>query len=110
MLIDAETKMIRAYRAIGREFWAVIGNPLNPSSADFVFLETLLAVAKGLSEGLKTASLTDIINLKLAQLSSAFARMIFPQEELPKWARGELTNDELFWLSTAVSAFYDQGI
>ena len=110
VLIDAETRSVRAYRAVGQDFWSLIGNPLNPSAAEFVFLETLLAVAKGLSDGLKAASLADVINLKLAQLSAAFARMMFPQDELPAWAQGELTDDELFWLGTAVSAFYDQGI
>jgi hypothetical protein len=110
ILIDAQTRTVRAYRAVGQGFWAVIGNPLTPADADFVFLETLLAVAKGLSEGFKAASLADVVNLKLAQLATAFSRMMFPQEELPDWARDELSNDELFWLSTAVSAFYDQGI
>ena len=110
VLIDADTRTVRAYRAVGQDFWAVIGNPLKPAGADFVFLETLLAVAKGLCEGFKASSLTDIINVKLAQLSAAFAGIIFPKDELPDWAQGDLTNDELFWLSTAVSAFYDQGI
>jgi hypothetical protein len=110
VLIDAATRSVRAYRAVGQDFWSLVGNPADPASARFVFLETLLAVAKGLSTGLKAASLADQINLKLAQLSAAFARMMFPQKDLPGWAQRELTDDELFWLGTCLSAFYDQGI
>ncbi len=75
---------IRVYRCVGQDFWAVIGNPENPGGARFVFLETLLAAAKGLSLGLQVVKLTDEINLKLAQLSAAFARLVFPQKHMPK--------------------------
>jgi hypothetical protein len=109
VLIDP-SRTVRVYRCVGQDFWAVIGNPASPAAARFVFVETLLAAAKGLSTGLQVVKLTDEINLKLAQLSTAFARLVFPHEDLPKWAKGELSQDELFWLATALTAFYDQGI
>lgn len=110
MLVDSETRSVRVYRVVGQDFWAFIGNPARPESARAVFLETLLAAAKGLSIGLQAGSLNEQINLKLAELSVAFARMIFPQDALPTWASNELTGDELFWLATALSAFFDQGV
>ena len=104
------SRNVRVYRAIGQDFWAFIGNPIDPAEARFVFLETLLGVAKGLSAGLQAASLMDQINVKLAQLSQGFANMVFPHSDLPAWRRNDLTSDELFLLATAMTAFYDEGV
>lgn len=109
VLIDS-SGTVRVYRCIGQDFWSLIGNPVEPQKATFVFLETLLAVVKGLWTGLQAASLRDEINMKLAQLSAGFAKMMFPHERLPIWASDELNKDELFLLATSLTAFYDQGI
>lgn len=105
-----ESGTVRVYRRIGQDFWSFIGNPVEPQKASFIFLETLLAVVKGLSTGLQAASLRDEINVKLAQLSVGFANMMLPSEHLPLWASSNLTRNELFLLATSLTAFYDQGI
>jgi hypothetical protein len=43
VLIDSESRSVRIYRRIGRDFWAFIGNPVDPSGTSFVFLEVVLA-------------------------------------------------------------------
>lgn len=57
VLIDSETGSVRVYRCIGRDFWAFIGDPADPSSASFVFLEILLALSKALSKGVAKSGL-----------------------------------------------------
>jgi hypothetical protein len=109
VLIDSSRK-VRVYRCIGQDFWAFIGNPANPSTASFVFLEVLLALARALSQGMKNASLEDKVNLKLAQLSNVFRGMMFPRSSLPHWIREDFSESELFWLATAMTAFFDEGI
>ena len=39
VLIDEKSRSVRVYRRIGRDFWAFIGQPTKPESAQFVFLE-----------------------------------------------------------------------
>jgi len=109
VLIDG-TGEVRVYRCIGQEFWAFIGDPVNPGSAVYVFLEVLLALARALSQGMKNASLEDRVNAKLAQLSDAVRSMMFPRDSLPEWIRKDFSEDELFWLATAMTAFFDNGI
>lgn len=46
VLIDSETRSVRVYRCIGRDFWSFIGQPDSPLEANFVFLEILLALAR----------------------------------------------------------------
>jgi len=110
VLIDQETRSTRVYRRIGKEFWSFIGDPGESGSAGFVFLEILLALAKGLSKGLGEATLETRINLKMAALATALDKMILPTGSLPEWIRKEFSENELFWFTTAMTAFYDQGI
>lgn len=110
VLIDQDTHSIRVYRRIGKEFWAFIGDPVQPDSAGYIFLEILLALAKGLSKGLGEASLETRINLKMASLASALSKMMLPMGSLPEWVRKEFSESELFWFATAMTAFYDEGI
>ena len=49
VLIDEETRSVRVYRRIGKDFWSFIARPNNPASAKFAFLEILLALAKSLA-------------------------------------------------------------
>lgn len=109
VLIDASGR-VRVYRHIGQDFWAFIGNPADPPTTSFVFLEVLLALSKALSQGMRDATLEDRVNLKLAQLSEALRGMMFPRSSLPQWMREDFSESELFWLATAMTAFFDEGI
>jgi len=110
VLIDAATKSIRVYRRVGRDFWAFIGNPVNPAATVFVFLEILLALSKALSTGIESADLETRINQRIQALASALSKLTFPRKSLPHWVREDFTDKELFWFATAISAFYDDGI
>lgn len=109
VLIDG-SGTIRVYRCVGKDFWAFIGNPAKPRSADFVFLEVLLALAKALSKGVADADLETRINAKVNDLANAIGDLRFPRASLPEWIRQELSEDELVWFATAMSAFFDEGI
>ncbi len=110
VLIDTETRSVRVYRCIGRDFWSFIGQPDNPSEANFVFLEVLLALAKALGSGIAEADIETRINLKLQQLANSLAVLTFPRNSLPEWVREDFTEDQLFWFATAMTAFFDEGI
>jgi len=110
VLIDKETRSIRVYRHIGINFWSFIGSPANPQQAEFVYLEVLLALAKALAQGMTAASLEERVNLKIAQLSQALARLTFPRNSLPVWVREDFKEHEICWLAAAMTAFYDEGI
>lgn len=110
VVIDLVTRSVRVYRRIGQDFWAFIGNPQDPSSAPFVFLEILLGLARALSAGLEPANLEDRINKKIRDLAAALATLQFPRQSLPEWVREDFSNDELFWFATAMTAFFDEGI
>ena len=110
VLIDSATRSIRVYRHIGKNFWAFIGNPTNPASCSFVFLEVLLALAKALASSMEAADMETRINQRLRALSDALARLQFPRDSLPEWIRQDFSEDQLFWFATAMTAFYDEGI
>ena len=110
VLIDSATRSIRVYRRIGKDFWAFIGNPTAPESASFTFLEILLALAKSLTMLMAEADLETKVNARIQALCDALSRMRFPRNSLPEWVRAELSDKELFWFATAMSAFYDVGV
>jgi len=110
VLIDRETRSIRVYRCIGKEFWAFIGDPKNPANASFVFLEVLLALSKALSRGVVEIDLESRINTKINRLAGAIANLQFPRASLPEWIREDFSDDELVWFATAMSAFHDEGV
>ncbi|MGO8701774.1 MAG: PmeII family type II restriction endonuclease [Limisphaerales bacterium] len=110
VLIDSETKSVRVYRRIGKEFWAFIGNPAKPHNAAFVFLEVILALAKALSSGMEGANLEERINRKIQALATALGHLMFPRNSLPRWLRTDFSESQLFWFATALSAFYDEGV
>lgn len=126
VLIDEETRSLRVYRKVGQDFWAFIGNPVAPSSASFVFLEVLISLTKALSDVMKAdqqaagqqtlpiegvrETLEDKVNKKIQRLILALSRLMFPRNSLPAWVREDFSEDELFWLATAMTAFYDTGI
>jgi hypothetical protein len=108
--IDQKTRSVRVYRRIGKDFWAFVGQPDKPESAQFVFLEVLLALAESLSSGITAASLEDRINMKIRHLAEALAKLQFPRNSLPSWVRDDFNDNQLFWFATALTAFYDEGI
>lgn len=110
VLIDSATESVRVYRRIGQDFWAFIGNPVEPSSATHVFLEVLIALARALALGAKEIDLETRLNLKINSLASALSLLKFPRNSLPSWVKEEFTENQLFWLATGMSAFYDEGI
>ena len=110
VLIDEATRTVRAYRRIGKDFWAFIGRPDRPIEARFVFLEVLLALSKALASGIENVGLEDRINLKLQHLSQALYQLQLPRNTLPTWILSEFSDDQWFWFVTAMSAFYDEGI
>ena len=110
ILIDQDTRTIRVYRRIGRDFWAFIGQPDDPASTDFVFLEILLGLARALAQGVENSSIEDRINRKMVLLSDALRNLQFSRSTLPDWVREDFNENQLFWFATALSAFYDEGI
>ena len=110
VLIDSETRSTRVYRCIGKDFWAFMGDPENPSNASFVFLEMLLALSKALSIVSASSDLESRVNTKINQLAAAIASLQFPRASLPDWVREDFSDDELTWFATAVSAFFDAGV
>ncbi|MCC5980846.1 MAG: hypothetical protein JJU26_03905 [Oceanicaulis sp.] len=111
VLIDSASGKVRVYRRVGQSFWAWIGNPENCDSEPQVFLEILLALSIALGELLKEGStLEEGINERLDILANALRRMKFSKDSLPNWADRYVSDDQLFWFATAVSAFYDEGI
>lgn len=110
VLVDAATGKVRVYRRVGQDFWSFIGNPARPKDAPFVFLEVLIALTRALTVGVEDNDIEARLNRKIGELAAAFQRMTFPRKSLPSWVREELSEDALFWLATAITAFYDEGI
>jgi hypothetical protein len=110
VLIDEPTRTIRVYRRIGKDFWAMIGNPAAPNTTQFVFLEILLALASALTIVMAQADLETRINDRILALIKALKRLTFPRNSLPEWVRQEFTDKQLFWFASALTAFYDEGI
>lgn len=110
VLIDTETRSIRVYRRIGKDFWSFIGQPNKPGESEFVFLEILLGLARALALGVKNAEIETRINAKLTQLATALLNLRLERKSLPVWVRTEFTEDQLFWFATALTAFFDDGI
>ncbi|MBF0116975.1 MAG: hypothetical protein HQM04_18275 [Magnetococcales bacterium] len=110
VLVDEETRTIRVYRRIGRDFWSFIGQPDDPTSANFVFLEILLGLARALALGVENAVIEERINAKIRQLATALQHLQFSRNTLPEWISTDFNDNQLFWFATALTAFYDEGI
>lgn len=112
VLVDDATGKVRVYRRIGKSFWAWIGNPHDETAQPQVFLEVLLALSLAFRDLLAEGStIEEGINERLRRLAAALLRMQLSPDTLPKWVsdRG-FGDDDLFYLVTAISAFYDDGI
>ena len=112
VLVDDSTGRVRVYRRIGKSFWAWIGNPHDETDQPQVFLEILLALSLAFRDLIaQGTTIEEGINQRLKQLASAMIKMQLSPDTLPKWVsdRG-FGEDDLFYLVTAISAFYDEGI
>lgn len=104
------TKKIKAYHKIGKDFWSFIGNPKDPSKAQFVYLEVLLGLAKALKEIRAKNILQEPLNKKIQDLGTAILELQFEEADLPSWLQKEFSNEEMVWLASAITAFYDNGV
>jgi hypothetical protein len=110
VLIDSGSRTIRVYRLIGQDFWSFMASPTDPSKTSCAYLEVLLALSDALTNQVGRREFDDNINRKLAQLSDAISKLAFPRRKLPSWIRKEFSDDELFLMATAMTAFFDEGI
>lgn len=112
ILTDSATHSIRIYRAIGIDFWAFIGNPRDPAAARHTFLEALLALSMAMKAGEGRATILDAVQKKGLELAKAIESIVtrFPKDLFPEWAHQELSDDELLWLTAAITSFFDGGI
>jgi hypothetical protein len=101
---------VRVYRAIGQDFWAFVGNPASPNAANFVFIEVLLGLLRGLTRSKAALALENKVNQKIQELAVALQGLAFPPASLPPWVRSSYSDHEIFLLTTALSAFYDKGV
>ena len=116
-VLTSASREIRVYRCIGQDFWSFIGSPNKPADAASVFLEVLLALSKALAKAMQKneeakdqPSLEDRVNEKLRELAEAVSALQFPRASLPEWIRKDFVDHELFWLATAMTAFFDKGV
>jgi hypothetical protein len=99
---------VRVYRVIGVDYWAYTGNPTNPSSAEFTFLEVLLGLASALRIAHEQGDIGAALNERLDLLGEAFKQLRFPEgNRIPSWVGQELGVTEMSWLAAALSAFFD---
>jgi len=110
VLVDGESGNVRVYRRIGRDFWALAGDPRDPSRARFAFLEVLLGLTKGLSAQTQQEGMVAALNAKMKELARAIDRISFAAEDIPMWIVRAFTTEELSWFATTMTAFYDEGI
>jgi Type II restriction endonuclease EcoO109I len=107
VLVDQETRKIRVYRCVGRDFWSLIGNPENPKEADFVFLEVMLALTRALTTGALTNKMEELRKRKIDELAKALEGLTLPRKNLPQFVQAEVSEPALFWLATALTLFDD---
>lgn len=112
VLVDEATGRVRVYRRIGKAFWGWVGNPSNEDEEQHIFLEILLALSITFKDLLRDGSaIEEGINSRLAALAKALLKMSFAKDTLPEWVNEQgLSEDQLFYFATALSAFYDDGI
>ncbi len=112
ILVDDATGRVRVYRKVGKSFWSWVGDPQDQTKQPQVFLEILLALSMAFKDLLQDGtSIEEGINSRLAALAGAMLKMTFAKDTLPDWIEQQgFTEDQLFYFTTALSAFYDDGI
>lgn len=101
---------VRVYRVIGTDFWSFVARPDKPKEATFAFLEVLIALAIALRSIAESKDVEDRLNDRLQMLAQAISTLRFPKNSLPKWIKKDFQEQELFWLASAMTAFYDEGL
>ncbi len=109
-ILSDETGRIRVYRVIGSDFWSFIGDPSNPGNQRQVYLEILLALSQALARGIPQAKIEERLAERMGKLATALAKLTFPRDSLPEWIKENLSEEQLFWFATALTAFFDEGI
>jgi hypothetical protein len=112
VLIDTATRSVRVYRAVGVDFWSIIGDPSAPANARHTFLEVLLGLAMAVSATTAKKAILDTVQTKVIELSDALRdiALSLSRDAFPEWAQSELQDHEIAWLEAAMSAFFDEGI
>ena len=106
----AKNPNIKVYRVIGKDFWALIGNPNNQTESEHVFLEILLGLLWALNQAETETSIEALVNEKIHSLARAIERLALPRDAIPPWINERFSANELLWLISAISTFYDEGI
>ena len=109
-LFNRDIKEVRVYRVVGRDFWALVGNPGNPDGSQHVFIEVLLGLLEGLKQGETAASLETLVNRKIQRLSQAIQSLALPEGSIPQWMSEQYDENELLWFMSALTTFFDQGM
>lgn len=108
-LYHEEMPQIKVYRVIGINFWSFLGDPENPEESPHIFLEILLGLLSALGHEDVEESMEDLVNRKIQELSVAIQRLSLPRSALPTWVAEKFDANELLWLMSAISTFYDAG-
>ena len=110
ILVSDSHPGVRVYCRIGREFWALVGNPPAPERAQHTFLEIMLGVIAALKGTRKGSSIEALVKAKVVELATALNRIANSFSTFPKWVKDSYTPAELHWLIVALSSFFDEGI
>jgi hypothetical protein len=110
VLIGGEHRNIRVHRVVGADFWSFVATPGEPAASRFAFLEVLVGLAIALRKVMSRREVEDSLNARLQLLSAAIGTLRFPRKSLPDWLHADLSTSELFWLASAMTAFFDEGI
>ena len=110
VLIDAETRSVRIYRRIGKEFWAFDREPFRWKGRGICIPGSASRPRKG---ALDWNSGGAIRRPNQQQDSGSLYRCWEPEissEKFTPMGNEGLFQNELFWFATAITAFYDEGI
>jgi hypothetical protein len=108
-VLTDETGRVRIYRVVGSDFWSFIGDPTTRNQPQ-IYLEILLALSQALARGIPQAKIEERLAERMGRLAVALAKLTFPRDSLPDWIKETLTEEQLFWFATALTAFFDEGI
>jgi hypothetical protein len=82
VLVSSTRPEIRVYRRVGKDFWSLLGDPVQPKRAEHVYLEVMLGLLTALrSPG--SGSIEQLVNTKIQELSKAIAKLAFPRTRFP---------------------------
>jgi hypothetical protein len=106
-LYNLNLPKLKVYRVIGRDFWALVGNPLDPDRSQHVFVEVLLGLLDALKKQETDIALENLVNNKIEKLAQAIRNLALPPGAIPEWLSKKYSENELLWLLSALSSFFD---